>query len=318
MTDASGSRTQAQEDERQHSRNMPSQVQSKVTAGVQAGKQRIEGTPAKDLLSQLKDADLINEAMMFAALVLMVFFPFLITVAALGPLNQNGAADILVRKMGLSGEAATAVEALFRPNGGTSVTGWTVMGVVWLVVGGVTLAASVQVIYQRAWALPSVGWHGFGAQLMWLALFVVFGGLQMGLGDVMTGSAVGQVCYGVLVFAGLVLFIWVSGRLLTLGRVPWRQLRPTALFTAIGLTGLGVFSKLLFSPSIVSNNEEYGPIGVVFIILSWLIGIAVVITGGAIVGAWYVGADLSFVRGVRRLLGRRDRQPGAGTDQAPE
>ena len=106
MTDASGSRTQAQEDERQHSRNMPSQVQSKVTAGVQAGKQRIEGTPAKDLLSQLKDADLINEAMMFAALVLMVFFPFLITVAALGPLNQNGAADILVRKMGLSGEAA--------------------------------------------------------------------------------------------------------------------------------------------------------------------------------------------------------------------
>ena len=74
MTDASGSRTQAQEDERQHSRNMPSQVQSKVTAGVQAGKQRIEGTPAKDLLSQLKDADLINEAMMFAALVLMVFF----------------------------------------------------------------------------------------------------------------------------------------------------------------------------------------------------------------------------------------------------
>ena len=90
------------------------------------------------------------------------------------------------------------------------------------------------------------------------------------------------------------------------------------MFTAIGLTGLGVFSKLLFSPSIVSNNEEYGPIGVVFIILSWLIGIAVVITGGAIVGAWYVGADLSFVRGVRRLLGRRDRQPGAGTDQAPE
>ena len=91
-----------------------------------------------------------------------------------------------------------------------------------------------------------------------------------------------------------------------------------AVLTAIGLTGLGVFSKLLFSPSIVSNNEEYGPIGVVFIILSWLIGIAVVITGGAIVGAWYVGADLSFVRGVRRLLGRRDRQPGAGTDQAPE
>jgi membrane protein len=65
----------------------------------------------------------------------------------------------------------------------------------------------------------------------------------------------------------------------------------------------------------VSNNNEYGPIGVVFIILSWLIGLGVVITGGAIVGAWYVGANLSFVRGVRRLLGRRDRQPGADANQ---
>ena len=127
--------------------------------------------------------------------------------AALGSLNQNGAADILVRKMGLSGEAAAAVEALFRPNGGTSVTGWTVMGVVWLVVGGVTLAASLQVIYQRVWAPPSVGWRGFGAQLLSLALLLVFGGVQMGLRDVMTGSTVGQVCYGVLIFAGLVLFI---------------------------------------------------------------------------------------------------------------
>ncbi len=318
MTDTSGSRTQPQADERHgRQRNLPSHVQSKVTGGVQAGKQRIEGTPAKDLLSQLKDADLINEAMMFAALVLMVFFPFLITVAALGPFNQNGAADILVRKMGLSGDAAAAVEALFRPNGGTSVTGWTAMGVVWMVVGGVTLAASLQVIYQRIWALPSAGWRGFRAQLLWLALLLAFGGAQMGLGDVMTGTTVGQVCYGILVFAGLVLFIWVSGRLLTLGRVPWRQLRPTAVFTAIGLTGLGVCSKLVFASAIVSNNQEYGPIGVVFIILSWIIGLGVVITGGAIVGAWYVGANLSFVRGVRRLFGRRDRQPIADANQGP-
>ena len=85
---------------------------------------------------------------------------------------------------------------------------------------------------------------------------------------------------------------------------------PTALFTAIGLSGLGFFSKVFFSSSIVSNQKIYGEIGVVFIILSWLIGIGVVITGGAIIGSWYVARDFSFLRWVRQIFGRRTEADG--------
>ncbi len=38
----------------------------------------------------------------------MIFFPFVITLASLSPLNHSGAAAFIVRKMGLSGEAAAS------------------------------------------------------------------------------------------------------------------------------------------------------------------------------------------------------------------
>jgi membrane protein len=289
-------------------RGLPSKVTSKVTtkvtATVTAGKTRVEGTPAADLVTDLKDADLINKAMNFAALVLMIFFPFIITLASLSPLNHGGAADVIVRKMGLSGEAAVDVEKLFNSSGGDVVVyGWTFMGFVWLVIGGIALSASLEAIYREIWALPSAGLRGFAGQILWLASFILFATAQTLLGDALTGTTFGQICYGVLAFVLLVVFIWVGGRVLLLGKLTWRQLLPTAVFTAIGLTGLGIFSKLFFASSIVSNERIYGSIGVVFIILSWLIGIGVVVTGGAIVGSWYVAREFSFLRWVRRLLG---------------
>jgi len=35
------------------------------------------------------------------------------------------------------------------------------------------------------------------------------------------------------------------------------------------------------------RRADYGSIGVVFIIPSWLIGVGVVVMGGAVMGAWY-------------------------------
>ena len=293
-------------------------VTTKVTTAVGAGKQRVEGTPAADLVSQLHSADLINGAMNFAALVLMIFFPFVITVASLSPLNHGGAASVIVQRMGLSPQAAADVEQLFKAEGGdVVVNGWTFMGLVWLVVGGVSLAGALYAIYRQVWALPSAGWRGFGAQASWLALLLVCAAAQMGLGTVLTGNLVGQLFFGMLAFLLLVGFFWAGARLLTLGRLSWPQLRPTAIFTAIGLTGLGVVSRVVFSASIVSNDKIYGSIGVVFIMLSWLIGIGVVITGGAIVGAWYVGANLSIrargTAGARRRRRHPCGRPGPPT-----
>jgi membrane protein len=60
---------------------------------------------------------------------------------------------------------------------------------------------------------------------------------------------------------------------------------PTAIATGIALTGLQGFSALFFSSSLESSYKQYGEIGVTFTLLSYFIGMGVVLIGGAIVGA---------------------------------
>ncbi|KQC35499.1 ribonuclease BN [Frankia sp. ACN1ag] len=250
---------------------------------------------------QLRESDLINGAMTLAALILMLFFPFIITLAAVSPLRPGGAAEIIVRRMGLNHDAAMAVERLFTPDGGGSAqSGWTVLGAVWLTLGGLSLAGAVQSVYLRVFRIPAFGLRGVPAQVVWLAGLIVFLAGTTATGAVLTGTVVGQVCQGLIVIAAMGLLFWIGTWVLVRGRLSWREILPAAVFTTIGLTGLGVVSRLLFSASIVANERNYGEIGVVFTLLSWLIGLGVVLTGGATVGGWYNNQGLSVLRAFRR------------------
>jgi len=77
---------------------------------------------------------------------------------------------------------------------------------------------------------------------------------------------------------------WTPPHVLLMGRIAWRQLLPAAVVTAVCVTGLGVFSALLFSGQVVSGEADYGPIGVVTVLLSYLIGLGVCIHLGAVAG----------------------------------
>ena len=79
-------------------------------------------------------------------------------------------------------------------------------------------------------------------------------------------------------------FYWWTLHVLLLGRVGWRPLFPAAVFTAVCVTGLAVFSELLFSGQIVSGYNDYGRIGVVIVLLSYLIGFGVCLHLGAVLG----------------------------------
>ncbi len=81
-----------------------------------------------------------------------------------------------------------------------------------------------------------------------------------------------------------VLFFWWSQRMLLGGRVGWGALLPGAVATVIGLTGLRWFSRLVFSALIGSGAVTYGAIGTVLVVQSWLVGVGVVVFGGALVG----------------------------------
>ncbi|MFE4061000.1 hypothetical protein ACFXP3_32700, partial [Streptomyces sp. NPDC059096] len=80
------------------------------------------------------------------------------------------------------------------------------------------------------------------------------------------------------------LFFWWSQHVLLAGRVRWRALVPGAVAIALGLLGLRVFSRVVFSPLIASNAVTYGPFGTVLVLQSWLVGVGFVVYGGALVG----------------------------------
>jgi membrane protein len=85
-------------------------------------------------------------------------------------------------------------------------------------------------------------------------------------------------------FAVAVLFFWWTLHFLLGGRTGWRALFPAAVATAFCLTGLAVFSLLLFSASVISGETSYGPIGVLLVLLYYLIGGGVCVLIGAVFG----------------------------------
>ena len=88
----------------------------------------------------------------------------------------------------------------------------------------------------------------------------------------------------VATFILAVAFYWWTPHVLLLGRITWDRLFPAAVATATCVTGLGVVSTLLFSGQIVSSDTDYGSIGVVMVLLSYLIGLGVCIHLGAVAG----------------------------------
>jgi len=254
-------------------------IRSRVRGGTEAAKRRYEGSPAEHVWRRLNSMDFINRGMLFAAVLLLCFFPFMIVLNALG---GHSAVTGLTRHLGLNQEAAGIVSKLFTS---PSATTSAITGTAWLffVLGGLAAAAAISGLYEAAFDVEPRGMKNMPRAVIWLA--VLSGGVYLGglLGPRVHSSA-GPV---VLALLGLVVFTafwWFTMSLLLAGRIPWRDLFPGALATAICWVGMEVVFSFIFSSTVIEDNKKYGAIGVVFALMSWLIAIGVVIIIGAVVG----------------------------------
>jgi uncharacterized BrkB/YihY/UPF0761 family membrane protein len=94
-----------------------------------------------------------------------------------------------------------------------------------------------------------------------------------------------------LAVAGLVWstgFWWLTMRILLAGRISWRKLFPAACATGVLYVAMEAVFSLFFSAMVISDDNKYGPIGIIFALLSYLIAIGVVVILGAVAGlAWH-------------------------------
>ena len=251
----------------------------RVRRGTEVARQKYAGSAAERLWGRLASVDFINRGVLFAATLLLFFFPFLIVVNALA---GRSATTGLVRHLGLSKQAAADVGHLFTSSAATSSA---VTGTAWVffILGGIAAAAAVQELYERAFDLDRRGTKNMVRGLVWLAVLVGcawLGGLA-GPGLRSAGGPVLLAVTGLAVFTG---FWWFTMWFLLAGRIAWRLLFPPAVATAVFWLGMEAVFSVVFSGMVISNNQKYGPIGVVFALMSFLIAIGVVIILGAVAG----------------------------------
>ncbi|MFF9221736.1 YhjD/YihY/BrkB family envelope integrity protein [Streptomyces viridosporus] len=225
-----------------------------------------------------RDIELGSRSLGFAALGLLTLVPLLIIVASADPEHGRGFAQWLGEGLGVAPASRRQVEQLFtRP--GQALRTTTAFGIAALAAFGLSFGAAVQTGYERVWDLPPARWWARWRQVVWLG--VLTGYLFLSATTTLRREPLAG---GTVASLSAVLFLWWSQRLLLGGRIRWRALLPGAVATVIGLLGLRIFSRLVFSPLIASNTVTYGFVGTVLVIQSWLVGVGVVVFGGALVG----------------------------------
>ena len=224
------------------------------------------------------DLGLGQRSLGFAALGFLTLVPLLIIVSSADPKHGRGFAQWLGEGLGVSTASREHVEQLFtRP--GQALRTTTAFGIAVLAAFGLAFGAAVQSGYEKVWDLPPARWWARWRHVVWLG--VLIGYL---FASATTTLRPESLAGGFAASLSAVLFFWWSQRILLGGRVRWRALAPGAVATTVGLLGLRVFSRLVYSPLIASNAVTYGPVGTVLVIQPWLVGVGVVVFGAALVG----------------------------------
>ena len=249
-------------------------------------------------------------ALVVAAQAFTAFIPLLIVVSSLNPAsNSAGLGGQLVERFHLTGEAASAVRTLFtRPP--ESEGALTLLGVVLLVVSGLSLSRALQRAYEAAWGLPrSVRGTLNGVVALTILLTQIV--LLALLAGLFRGVPAGSVATFVIRAGLTVLVRLLLQHMLLAGRVTWRLLLPGAILAAIGQQALSLFSAVWMPHVIEQNARRYGVIGVTFALLSWLTAVGILLVGAAV-----VSAELGLSR--QRQLERHHSDAGPAKEEAAD
>ncbi|MFJ7905464.1 ribonuclease BN [Kitasatospora sp. NPDC096204] len=256
------------------------------------------------LAAQLIHIHVLDTATRLAAQTFLTAIPVLFVLAAFMPrVVRNSVSDSLRTVLGLQGASLDEITGALNPSGAESTTDtFGGVGILVTLLAATTCSRILQRLCERSWHLPHLAgrlaaWRWLAWLLMWLTALILQGQIRSGLG---TGAAIGAVLY--LITATLLW--WWTQHLLLGGRIPWPPLLPGAVLTAAALTVLAWASRLYVPRSLNRSITQFGPLGLVFTLLSWLIVVFTAVT--LCIGIGYVVASQGRLA---RLLGTPTPNP---------
>jgi len=278
--------------------------------------------PLRRLLSELSRIELIDRSLALGAQALLALIPMLMVLGAFMPdVWVQGVMQQIRDVIGLREDVmeplrqAALSEQAYQPQTG-------IAGLVVSFLSATSFSRALQRMYTRAWDQPGErGVRALRSSLLWILGWLVMLQVTALLLRSMTGVLNTGLLRTVVQLAANTLLWWWTSRLLLGARVPWRNLLPGAVLTAASVVALARLSGVFMPAFTRSNLEQFGPLGVVFAVGSWLVvfgGVLVVATVvGRLLSQWWLlepEREASGPTGPARDLpgGARDRPGGGG------
>lgn len=236
------------------------------------------------LAARMVSVNIFDSATRLAAQCFLTAVPLLFVVGAFAPEAVRNQLISSVRAVfGLTGAANQELAKVYQSTASSLREATGVVGALMLLLSATAVSRAMQRLCKRAWELPRTGtkiapWRWLAWIGVWLAVLIVQAPLRNGFG---AGLWLG---IPVTVVTQTVLWWW-SQHLLLGGLIRWPPLLPGAFLTAIGVTGLSVAAQFYMPRALNRALSEYGSVGTVFVMLSWLIVVCVAIAVGITVGA---------------------------------
>lgn len=256
----------------------------------------------------------LDRAMVLASQAFTALMPLLILVSAVLPTGSTTAvSDAVIRRFGVSGEAAAAVESVFA-HSGTATVG--VPSLLLLLLSGVSLTRRLQQMYVRAWRLPPL--HGVRASLnaaMGLTVLLVELALLYLVRTLVRSLPLDWALQLPLSWLGSLMLWTIIPWLLLDRRVTWRRLLPGGALTAVLASIYGLATTVYMPPLMTAYSQRYGLFGVTIALVGWLLCVCVLIVAGTVVAAELDRAPGRWPERLRSALGA---EPGAPVRGRPD
>jgi uncharacterized membrane protein YvlD (DUF360 family) len=228
----------------------------------------------------------IDRCIVLSSQAFTALIPLLLLVSALAPSDEPDVVSAsLIRKFGLTGKSANAVEQLFQIPDDAVNSSLSIFSAVLLVFSGVSFSRRLQVMYRAAWRQEKAGVRSqlFAA----LGLFALLGEVLLlyGIHSLARHLSAGWLLTLPLSAAtGLVL--WTSIPYLLLDRqVHWRRLLVAGGVSSTGTAIYGVATAIYMPPLIERYTNEFGLFGISIALIGWLLAVSGVVVASAAIGA---------------------------------
>lgn len=262
----------------------PGTATTKLASVSGAAVTRLKQTPggglALRIAGDMARSEIADRAMTLAAQAFTSILPVMILLSAI---PGKGLVDNALEHFDLSsGQLALTSDGTADPS-----VPFGVIGALMTIISATSFSRALDRVYSRVWEVPKLklreGWRWI-VVILAVTAGVILQGTVPSLRDVdAIGPAIG---FGLQLVSGFTLWtlLWIGiAHVLTAGRLRSRALILNGMLTGAGLTILVVASHLAMSRVLSSATGQFGTLGIIFTVISWLFVFSAIVIGSTVI-----------------------------------